>query len=141
VHADWVRLWRSVDAQADSPLAPYQDTLSSKQEDMRTVERVETWLNYFEFDPKNPGYIKTSLTDISVQFTALKLYEIFSLFETKTFPGSKMTLGNWGVRMQAMIDEGGVEAAESWRYQTHGRRTIYTYRLPNVISLAHHKSA
>lgn len=142
VHADWVKLWRSVDATAESPMEPFWDTLTRKQERMRTVDRVETWLDHWDFDPKTcPHYIKNSLTDSSVQFHALKLYEQFALFETKAFPGQKMTLGNWGTRMQAMIDEGGIESAAPWEYHTHGRRTLYTYTRSNVIALAYSQTA
>jgi hypothetical protein len=141
-HADWLGLWRTVDAKAESPMMPFMDLLSQKQETMRTVDRVESWLNYFEFDARSPSFIKTSLTGTSVQYTAMKLYELFSLFEGKAFPGgNKMTLGNWGTRLQALIDEGGVECAQAWDYDTHGRRTIYTHTLPNVVSIGYQQAS
>ena len=45
-----------------------------------------------------------------------------------------MTLGNWGIRFKALIDSDG---ADGWHNHCHGRRTIYTYTLSNVISLTH----
>ena len=134
VQADWLGLWRSVDAAEASPLRPFETMLRERQERTRNLDRVETWLAYFDYNPRNAPIIRSSQTSTSVQFEALKLFGLFAEFERVNFPGTPMTLGNWGIRFKALIDSDG---ADGWQYHCHGRRTIYTYTLSNVISLTH----
>ena len=52
VNDDWLGFWQSVDARGACPLEPFFDQLSDKQEKMRTVDRVETWLNHYDHNSK-----------------------------------------------------------------------------------------
>ena len=86
-------------------------------------------------EPLRPQLQDDTATVGAVQLHALKLFDLFSAFEARAFPGgNKMTLGDWGSRFQQLIDES-APAADGWTYVTHGRRTLYTYQVTNVIPL------
>jgi predicted P-loop ATPase len=134
VRADYLSLWRSVDAEGEWPMLAFQEQLEAKQEGMRPIDRVEAWLANFTFKPRIPPTLAetpesfTPWADGTVAYAAFDLFtQSFSVFEEKAFPGMHMTLGNWGVRFKAMIDEG---SAPEWGVETRGRRTVYYYTLP-----------
>ena len=134
VRADFLSLWRSVDAEGEWPMLAFQDQLEAKQEGMRPIDRVEAWLSNFTFKPRIPPTLTetpqsfTPWSDDTVAYAAFELFtQSFTPFEERAFPGQHMTLGNWGVRFKALVDEG---MAPEWAVETHGRRSVYYYALP-----------
>ncbi len=88
MRADFLSLWRSVDAEGEWPMLAFQDQLEAKQEGMRPIDRVEAWLSNFTFKPRIPPTLTetpqsfTQRSDDTVAYAAFELFtQSFTPFE------------------------------------------------------------
>lgn len=128
---DWLGLWQMVDHQAQDPVWPFMSAIKAQQEQMREKDRVETWLAQFE--PRQLVRTPFLKGEVVRRIPASDLFKLFQRYEEWAFPGIRMQLNNWGVRMKELIDGGN---APEWEYDSPSRnRTYYSYGAADVVAL------
>lgn len=118
---DWAVVWQSVDERAVDPMTACRSTLTSVQEEDRTITPFDHWMA--ALTPSSPLFASY---EGAHRFSATELFCDFSEHEKTYFPGNRMltSVQGFGLQMKACKDSkfireperrGSVKNAYIWR--------------------------